>query len=790
MRSHLPRIRSFTNRHPRATVAIAILVLLASIMVLTRARFDTDVTRLIPAHAEKTALYFDIASKTGDMEKAYLVFSGDGVKGHLRMIDAIGREVEALPSVRRVEWKITDEARTFLRDVFARKAPLLLLPKEMDEFLFRLSPAGMDRELGKTYRRLLLPGGQEALTRIDPLNLHEVFSPHLNMSDVSFDPLSGYFLAADGKKAVMIITPARPPRDVSFARDFVSAVESVVARYRIAGLDIRLTGSHAITLHEASAMKSEIIKNASASFAAVAVIFLLFFRSLSGLAYVMLPVLASIVATMGLAFAVTGALSEVTGAFAGLIVGLGIDVGIVLYARYLLNLEGCSDRTQCMDRSIAEVHRGITTGIVTTALIFFPMAFSSFRGLRELGILTGTGMILCWAFLLGVVSLVARPSGGRFVGIRFLGTLARVSAGRPVVVASTVLLLTALSLLFIPRIRVTGDLNELGTRNNPARSALQELQSSFIRDRNVIVTAAADDLQSALEKSLEIKASLSGRASGLTAAGDILPPTGRQQENLSLLERLDAPAILRDFDMTASRAGFRSGEFATFREGLRRMIENRALLTPEDLAPVQEALGRLLFRDGDRWQVVVTGAMDGTLPKIQGYAYTGPSFVREELLGILRSDAILISAIGLILVTIVLYLDFRSLPDVIFCQIPVFLAVLWTLGIMGASGISLNFMNALVFIMLFGIGTDYTVHLLHRFRRDGDLEATMLQTGKAVFVSGLTTIAGFGSIGFSSYHGLATMGQVAAVGTSLCVILSLSLIPLLLGLYERTAHRK
>ena len=68
-------------------------------------------------------------------------------------------------------------------------------------------------------------------------------------------------------------------------------------------------------------------------------IFLVFFRSLKGLLYVMTPVVFAIITTMGIAILIIGSLSEVTGAFAGLIVGLGIDLGIVLYVRYLINLD-------------------------------------------------------------------------------------------------------------------------------------------------------------------------------------------------------------------------------------------------------------------------------------------------------------------------------------------------------------------------------------------------------------------------------------------------------------------
>jgi hypothetical protein len=55
MQSKLPLLRSFTKKHPRLTLLLSAVVLLAALAVISRARFDTDVTRLIPGHAEKTA---------------------------------------------------------------------------------------------------------------------------------------------------------------------------------------------------------------------------------------------------------------------------------------------------------------------------------------------------------------------------------------------------------------------------------------------------------------------------------------------------------------------------------------------------------------------------------------------------------------------------------------------------------------------------------------------------------------------------------------------------------------
>jgi predicted RND superfamily exporter protein len=295
------------------------------------------------------------------------------------------------------------------------------------------------------------------------------------------------------------------------------------------------------------------------------------------------------------------------------------------------------------------------------------------------------------------------------------------------------------------------------------------------------------DMESALVRSLEIKEALSKDFDTVSAAGDILPPMVRQKKNLAVLASLDAARIIRDFRRLAAEKGFNVSGFSLFTAGLEKMLQNRESITFSDIGPVQEAIDRLLINEDDQWRIIVTGNLRSDAPQavLAGYTYTGPAFIRQELFAILKIDTLIIGIIGLLLVNIILYLDFRNIVHVLLCQAPVAVSIVMTLGVMGMAGISLNFMDAIVLVLLFGMGTDYTVHLLHRHIIDDDIGRTFLQTGKAVFVAGLTTIAGFGSIGFSSYKGLATMGQVSAIGISFCVLLSLTLMPSLLSLHRR-----
>lgn len=136
--------------------------------------------------------------------------------------------------------------------------------------------------------------------------------------------------------------------------------------------------------------------------------------------------------------------------------------------------------------------------------------------------------------------------------------------------------------------------------------------------------------------------------------------------------------------------------------------------------------------------------------------------------------------IALAAVCALIYFDFRSWRLTLFSLLPVALALIWTLGLMGILGMDLNFMNLVVFTMV--VGVDYVVHILHRHSENGlaRLETGLVQVSKGVVLAVLTTLVGFGSLILSGYPGLQSMGAVALMGVGFSTLSALTLVPALL----------
>lgn len=136
-------------------------------------------------------------------------------------------------------------------------------------------------------------------------------------------------------------------------------------------------------------------------------------------------------------------------------------------------------------------------------------------------------------------------------------------------------------------------------------------------------------------------------------------------------------------------------------------------------------------------------------------------------------------------IALLVWIHFRSLTCVILSLIPVAVGTLWMVGYMGLAHLDFNPANIMTLPLVIGIGVTSGIHILNRYAEEHSPSILAKSTGKAVLVSGLTTIVGFGSLVLGQHQGIAGLGQVMAVGTATCMIAALTLLPALIVLLTR-----
>jgi hypothetical protein len=119
---------------------------------------------------------------------------------------------------------------------------------------------------------------------------------------------------------------------------------------------------------------------------------------------------------------------------------------------------------------------------------------------------------------------------------------------------------------------------------------------------------------------------------------------------------------------------------------------------------------------------------------------------------------------------------------VILSLLPVAIGTTWLVGLMGRTGIPFNPADIMTLPLVIGIGVTNGIHILNRFAEEQQAGILARSTGKAVLVSGLTAMTGFGSLILGRHQGIQSLGLVMSIGIATCMVAGLTFLPALLNL--------
>ena len=164
----------------------------------------------------------------------------------------------------------------------------------------------------------------------------------------------------------------------------------------------------------------------------------------------------------------------------------------------------------------------------------------------------------------------------------------------------------------------------------------------------------------------------------------------------------------------------------------------------------------------------------------------------------LQRELVLFISIAIVLVTGLLCLTFRTWWGVVLPLVVVLGAVLWGLGVMGACGVSIDLMTALLPLMLFVVGISDTVHIISRYvselghgaSKKAALRVTLRESGFGSALSALTTSIGFFTLMTSTIRPIHNFGLFTGIAVLLAFVLSFTLLPAMLVLLRKPALRE
>ncbi len=849
----LLRLERFSSGHYGLVFLITLLLATAGAWLGSRLTVDSDILALIPAGNPRVDSFKEAVAEFGSISYLVVLVEAQGEAGPEEIEDFADLLAQRLAAeadlIETVEHKL-DPGADFL-DLFYDNALLYLEAERLPELAARLTDEAILSRLEQN--RLSLSSPTSAFTQElmvnDPLNLMPLlFRPAGNLGNLRVDLTDGYYLAPDGRSLIMLVKPTGQWQDLDFDQRLMEAVHRVERETReIVERDarddgdeapqvaVRYTGRYAIAVDEATLVRQDIKFNLLFSLAAVSALYWLCYRRFAALLYCSVPLLVGQALTFGVAFFLlplfsgSRGLNAASAAFTALLMGLGTDFIIVMYARYVEERRQGRTLAEATELMVGKTGLGVFTGAITSAGTFYAMCISEFRGLSDLGFLIGSGILLCAVAIVFLVPAMIKWNEGvrkrkvdsfpkLHVQSFLLERLITLSSRHRYPVIAVVIGASAVSAWFAvagfvfpgqPALEFDDTVDVLRSGHSEAYRVQQRMSETFGASLAFMMALAQAPNES---EAIALTEAIARRLAPYLADGTVatydsilsyLPALSQQQRVLAArgsgpTGALDTSRIRATFLRGLEHNGFEVAPFNEFLERMQRFLNPQRPITLADLEGhgLGSLVERYVRRDANEVRIVtylslsdprwnreappgLAEALSAGDPRI---VVTGTNVVNREFRRIFSSEAPRALLLGLVVVFLLLLVDFRSLKLTAIAMGQLVCGVLMMLGVMKVAGIHLNYVNAFVATMILGVGIDYSIHLIHRMSQSrGLVEEGLLETGKAVVIAALTNIAAFGTLMLGNYPALRSFGQVAVIGSVTCVLTALTLVPAIMA---------
>ena len=146
----------------------------------------------------------------------------------------------------------------------------------------------------------------------------------------------------------------------------------------------------------------------------------------------------------------------------------------------------------------------------------------------------------------------------------------------------------------------------------------------------------------------------------------------------------------------------------------------------------------------------------------------------------------LTTIVTMIILTIVLSFVFRSIRLGIYTMIPVAVVILWQPILMGSSDVNVNIFTAMIGTIVFGIGVDDSIHVMHRIQEEGEtptgIANSIEETGQTIFETTITTVSGIAAGFLVTFPGLENFFMIMCLLIIFAFITSTFLLPAVITL--------
>lgn len=791
-------------RHTALVLTLGLAVAVTGIVLATRLSLQTDLSELLPADAPSVVALHDLNRRVGGTGQVTIAVESPSGPAALR--DYVPKLADALKRGLGSDLLLLKYSRNDVVDYFRKYAAYYVKLDDLEKWSHDLSVA-----LSKQNPAYIDLGGDEEPLQALAQEVRAARDKELKPRNQADDE-SGLYMTENGHLSAIFVRPASNSLNLGGSEGMMRRIREIVASTHPEQAGVHVlgyTGSIPLALTEVEAIKHDIVSTAIIVLLGVGLVVGLYFRGIRELALMSGAVLVGAAVALGFAQLWIGHVNAQTAFLGAIIVGTGINYGIIFLDRYRQARVRVEGLEHALEAACAESLRPTGIAALATAISFGVLAAGKVESFHQFGWIGGIGILTCWIATYTVVPAAIvlfdrnhkpRPTSGYAPiarAFRWLGHTCE-RAPRLIALSTTLLVLGAGVLALSARHRIIEtDLRKLGTKS-AASSGIEKLDNRLriMDDQSsspaVIATTSREDAAAVCDQlTARAETDLKGLMWQCHSIADFYPRDMDRRAPLIAKLRHDLDAVDESDVDPKDRKDF---------EELRRSLAQPPP-TDADLPPTLSSY--FVERDGTIGNLAFVGPRN---EHIEDNLYKFTDAIRElhlangktihssgelvvfaDVLRAMRRDATYLTVAAALLVLLALAgitLHFGS-----------FLRVGWALiaGVVVMAGVGvllhqkLNFFNFVALPTTFGIGIDYAINIEERIRQRGRafLADALAESGPAVVLASLTSIIGYASLVPADSQALSSFGVLAMIGEITCVLVAILVVPALWALRRR-----
>jgi predicted RND superfamily exporter protein len=814
----IERLSDLQIRRPWVPLLLAAVVTVVFGWFASRLELRTRYDQLLPDSQESVRELHRVEARTASAQTAMILLEGPDRTTLRAMGDAlVPRLLELGPDVVSSAEDGTQEARAFLMP----RAGLFLDQKELDQLHDDVF-ARWDYEVAKEADELIDDTGP-------PVTVEDIEKRFRKKSDESGgqDHPDGYYERKDGKALVVVARSPIPGGDLEKTGPALKRIQATVesvrtSRPEFSAVRAGYAGDMPTGFIEYESIRNDLLSVGASGIALVLMAVMLYFMRLRALLVMGITIGVALVWTFGLTQIVIGHLNVATGFLVSIVAGNGINVGILYQARYFEERRRGVPVQEALRTSVHATWLPTVIAAVASAASYVSLLATQFSAFHDFGFIAASGMLMCWVVkTLMVPPLLllsergpSRTEGGtgliarvRRFGLGYGRIFAWLVPKAPAAFLGAGVLLVAVAAVvgvrYVQHDPMEYDLR--ATENDPNRNAeLHRVWDGVIDilgggHEGMIVLADTPEDARQLEKKLQADYDAAPAPSkpfeSVHSLWDMVPEgqDGKIPVLLEIGERLErarARHYLDDADWNRVKDYVPPHDLKPY--GL-------ADLPPSIARPFSE-------KDGTRGRLVVIEPKPSSstdlryllkysdsfretrLPNGKVVRGSGRAVIFADILKAVVSDipkAVTLSlALTLLAVGVTFRRGGRHALTVLFALL---VGLAGETAFLYFANVKINFLNFAALPITFGIGVDYAVNVVQRYRADGsrDILDALRTTGGAVVLCSLTTMLGYLALVGSHNRAIRSLGVIAVVGEVSCLLAAVIVLPALWLLVER-----